>query len=147
MKRTSACPARSIKLPPPGEPLTFAYRMHWLADELARVPGVAHVVQTRRGWGYRKTPAPTDAVQFHVDFAGPALEALSDGAPVEARVSGDENVRSLRAQAYPNPGRGGWRVSIEFRRRDIAKPVELRAFLRLGDRALSETWSYALPAE
>ena len=135
------------QLPPPGEPLAFAYRMHWLTDELARVPGVAHVVQTRRGWGYRKTPPPTDAVQLHVDFAGPALEAVGDDAPVEARVSGDENVRGLKAHAYPNPGRGGWRVSIEFRRRDMAKPAELRAFLRLGDRALSETWSYALPAE
>ena len=86
-------------------------------------------------------------MQLHVDFAGPALDAVGNEAPVEARVSGDENVRGLRVQAYPNPGRGGWRVSIEFRRRDIAKPVELRAFLRLGDRALSETWSYALPAD
>jgi glucans biosynthesis protein len=134
-------------LPPPGQPIDVSYRMHWLADDAARVPGVAHVVQTRRGWGFHKTPLPPDAVQFHIDFAGPALEGLPEDAPIEARVNGDDNVRALHAHAYPNPGRGGWRMTLDFRRKDIAKPVELRAFLRLGARALSETWSYALPAE
>jgi len=42
---------------------------------------------------------------------------------------------------------GGWRVMVDFQRGDAKQPVELRAFLRSGTRTLSETWSYALPAE
>jgi glucans biosynthesis protein len=38
-------------------------------------------------------------------------------------------------------------VTVDFKRVDAKQPVELRAFLRAGTRTLSETWSYALPAE
>jgi periplasmic glucans biosynthesis protein len=38
-------------------------------------------------------------------------------------------------------------VTLDFERLATNRPLELRSFLRLGDRTLSETWSYALPAE
>jgi glucan biosynthesis protein len=56
-------------------------------------------------------------------------------------------VRALRAYAYPNTERGGWRVSLEFDRIDDRQPVELRLQLRLADKLLSETWAYALAPE
>jgi glucans biosynthesis protein len=34
-----------------------------------------------------------------------------------------------------------WRGNVEFEL-DGGEPVDLRAYLRLGDRALSETWLY-----
>jgi periplasmic glucans biosynthesis protein len=136
-------PARML---PPGEPINIAYRMYWLADDTPRMSG-ARVVQSRRGYGYRKTPAPPDAVQFHVDFAGPPLQGLDDDAPIEAMVTGDDNVRGLHAHAYPNPAVGGWRMTLDFQRRDLSRPVELRAYLRMGPKVLSETWAYALPPE
>jgi glucan biosynthesis protein len=53
----------------------------------------------------------------------------------------------LRAIAYPNTDRGGWRVSVEFDRIDVGRPVELRLQLQLAGNPLSETWAYALAPE
>jgi glucans biosynthesis protein len=130
-------------LPPPGLPIAMGWRMHWAAEAATQPPG-ARVVQTRLGHGYRETPIPPQRLQFHLDFDGPTLAELPADAAVEAVVSGDDNARALRAVAYPNPARGGWRVSIDVERADAGRALELRAFLRLGDRTLSETWSYAL---
>jgi glucans biosynthesis protein len=134
------------RLPPPGEPIDFAWRVHWTRDDL---PGtaLARAQQTRRGHGYRSIPPPPGLLQFHVDFAGPSLQALPDGAAVEAVASSNANVRGLRANAYPNPERGGWRVSLDFERVDARQPVELRLQLQLAGNLLSETWAYALAPE
>lgn len=80
-----------------------------------------------------------------VDFQGPALKKLAADAKVEAMVSADGNAQILERDAYPNPASGGWRMTLRLRRQDEAKPVELRGFLRSGEHAISETWSYLLP--
>ena len=134
------------KTPAPGQPIDLAYRMHWLGDDTQLVPG-AHVTQSRIGHGFHKIPPPSSAVQFHIDFVGPALQGLDDDSPVEAMVTGDDNVRGIKAHAYPNPETGGWRMTLDFQRISAQRPAELRAFLRMGSKVLSETWSYALPAE
>ncbi|MBT9598259.1 MAG: glucan biosynthesis protein G [Vitreoscilla sp.] len=131
------------RLPAPGQPLELAWRLHWTGDETIGPPA-ARVVQTRRGFGYREARIAPGLEQFHLDFAGPGLEA---GGAVEAVVTGDTNLRKLRSHAYPNTAAGGWRVTLEFERVDPARPVELRAFLRQDGRVLSETWSYALAPE
>lgn len=132
------------RLPAPGEPLDVGWRLRWQGDALLRPPG-AHVVQTRAGIGYREGAVERGRTQLHLDFDGDALRSLPPGTEVEAVVTAGGNAERLRAHAYPNPAAGGWRVSIEFFRRDPRQPVELRAFLRAGERVLSETWSYALP--
>jgi len=138
-------PART---PAPGERFELAWRLHWSGAEAAGPP-LARVLQSRQGFGYREVALDPGRVQFHVDFAGPGLDAGCDGGatPVEAVASGNDNVRALRAIAYPNPVRGGCRVTLEFERIDRARAVELRAFLRRGAQALSETWSYAMAPE
>jgi glucans biosynthesis protein len=134
------------QVPPPGKPIELSWRVHWTLDGVPRAAG-AWVLQTRRGHGFRPDETPENQLQFQIDFAGPALAGLGAKDNVEAVVSGSPNVRALRAHAYPNEGRGGWRVSLEFERIDKSQPVELRAYLRHGDTALSETWSYALAPE
>ncbi|MBE2242153.1 MAG: glucan biosynthesis protein G [Burkholderiaceae bacterium] len=133
--------------PAPGTPLALDYRVHWA---LAGVPPAAGatVLQTRRGHGYREGAVPPNELQFQIDFAGRALQGLAPGAVIDVVASGNDNVRKLRAHAYPNPQTGGWRVSLAFERIDAARPVELRAQLRDAAGAiLSETWSYALAPE
>lgn len=129
------------KLPAPGEPVEFAWRLT-VSDRQPLPPG-AWVVQSRRGHGWREGTIPAGHQQYHLDFAGPALEGLAEDA-VEAVASGDANVRGLRATAYPNPALPGWRVSLDFERIDPSQAAELRVFLRRGSRVLSETWSHAL---
>lgn len=38
-------------------------------------------------------------------------------------------------------------MTVRLKRADDAKPVELRGYLRLGGSAISETWSYLVPAQ
>jgi periplasmic glucans biosynthesis protein len=132
--------------PAPGEPFDMAWRVHWTRDEL---PGtdLAHVQQTRRGHGFLSAPPRPGQQQLHVDFAGPSLQALPEGAKVEPVLSGNRNAGLLRANAYPNGERGGWRVTVDFERMDPQQPVELRLQLRSAGKLLSETWAYALAPE
>ena len=116
-----------------------------VSDNKPTPPG-AWVVQSRRGHGYREAVIPAAHMQYHVDFAGPALEGVADDA-VEAVATANANVRGLRAIAHRNVVTGGWRVTLDFERVDARQPVELRAFLRAGTRTLSETWSYAMAAD
>ncbi len=134
------------RLPPAGQPIDIAWRVHWTRDDLPATP-LARVQQTRRGHGFQAAPLAPERRQLHVDFAGASLQALAEGAAVEAVASGNANVRGLRANAYPHIERGRWRVSLDFERIDARQPVELRLQLRLAGNLLSETWAYALSPE
>jgi glucans biosynthesis protein len=133
------------RAPAPVDPYDFEYRMLWQKDAETHPPQ-AWVVQTRRGRGYMRKP--DDSVSFVIDWKGPALERLGADAKLEANieavVSADANGRILEVNAWPNEATGGWRSTLRLRRVDDAKPVELRAFLRSGGNAISETWSYIL---
>jgi periplasmic glucans biosynthesis protein len=137
-------------LPPPGEALELAYRLHWQASEKTlpqSSTGLAHTVQSRRGRSWAE-PLPGE-VQHLLDFEGPALAALPPGAAVEAVASTGPGGRVLGAHAYPLPPElgGGWRLQLRVQRDDSTQPLELRAFLRSGTTTLTETWAALLPPE
>ncbi len=128
------------QLPPIGAPIDLAWRVHWTLGEPV-ASSLARVLQSRRGHdGFTATPPPGKQ-QLHVDFAGLSLQALDAAAAVEAAVGANNNVRGLRAHAYPNPECGGCRVNLDFERIDARQPVELRLQLRLAGNLLSETWA------
>jgi glucans biosynthesis protein len=131
------------RVPPPGQPLDIAWRMYWEGGA-ERAPG-AYVVQSRKGRSFAEL-GPGE-VQYVVDFAGGALSSLSDEDPVQAVVSATGGARIQETNAYRHPVTGGWRMTVRVQRTDMAKPMELRAFLKLGSQVLSETWSYAIPPE
>ncbi len=76
----------------------------------------------------------------------PARKLPAD-ARVEGVVSSDAGVEILRRHTYRNEATGGWRMALEMRRADTSKPAALRAFLRLDNNQVSETWSYILPVD
>ena len=129
-------------LPAPGEPLEFAYEIGWQGDKQQQPPG-SWATQSRRGIGYAResASAPADQVQYVVDFAGPALDALPADATVRAVVSADGNGRLLEQLAYRNPATRSWRMTVRVQRLDPTRPVELRAFLQHDNHILSETWT------
>ena len=132
------------RLPAPGQPLSLAYTMRWQGDAQQRPPG-AWTQQSRRGRGHQ-TPQPGE-LQFNVDFAaGAPCKLPDDAAPGVALTTGD-NARQLLANAYRHPFTKGWRMTLKVQRRDAKQPLELRAFLTCGPDVLTETWTYALPAE
>ena len=127
----------------------FSYRLGWqMSGET--LPPLASVTQTRSG----RAPGEggENEIWLRVDFAGPALAALSPDAAVKADFSIDPNGELIDMTVRRNDSTAGQRMIIRMRRRDDAKPVELRAQLqgvgKDGKPALlSETWSYILPGE
>jgi glucans biosynthesis protein len=135
------------QLPAPGTPLDFAYELSWQGDT-QQLPAGGWTVQSRRGTGYAKdAPARAGEVQYVVDFAGPALEALPAGADVRAVVSTDANGRVVEQNTFPLPQGRRQRLVLRIARNDPAQPVELRAFLQNNDKVLTETWSNILLPE
>lgn len=125
----------------PEAPLAFSYRMHWYGDDPARPPG-GRVVSTRRDRGTYE-----GAHRFVIDFEGEKLATLPPETVLRGMVSatpaGGEPGELLEQVVVHNPVTRGWRLVFQVRPGGD-DPLELRAFLQLGDDTLTETWSYLL---
>lgn len=123
--------------PKADHPFEARYRLHWLRDDPNLPPG-GRVVATRRDRGNRE-----NVVRFVVDFAGGELEGIPAETVVHGVVtiaSGESAAELLDQQVVKNPFTGGWRLVFQVRPKR-SEPIELRAYLMLGQRVLTETWS------
>jgi len=124
-----------------GSALAFSYRLHWLADEPYPAAGTARTVATRIGRGGEPgKPRPQGVHKFVVEFDGPALKAIGKGdepAPVIDASRG--SISYVFAEPVPRTDR--WRVQFDLTV-EGGDPVELRMYLALDGRPLSETWLY-----
>ena len=127
------------RLPAPGEPLEFTYRIHWQGERTFQRPPGAWVTQTRVGRGYRELAE--NEHQFTVDFTGPSLAALPSSTPIRAVVTAPANGEILETNAYFVEATGTWRMVVRVTQLDITMPTELRGFLQHGEDVLTETWS------
>jgi glucans biosynthesis protein len=134
---TSATP------PEPEKPFSYGYKIT-ASLELARLSPNGRAVNTfetsAKALGSAE-PIRPGTQRFLVDFAGGDLGYyVSDPAQVELVVSAS-NGQVVRASLAANPHIEGLRALF-----DVAiKPgqiADLRAFLRAGDRTLTETWTY-----
>lgn len=128
------------KPPKPNEPLVVQYSLTWFGDDTIGPPG-GRVIATRRDRGNQD-----DAYRFVIDFAGGALGSIAADTVLRGAVtvaSGDDTAEILEQQVVKNEPLGGWRLTFQVRPRRN-DPIELRAYLDLGGRALTETWSYQL---
>ncbi len=136
------------RLPEKGQPVWFSYRMLWQYPGPSRPPA-GRVVATRIAKGRNDKTR-----MFVIDFAGERLESLPADKPLTAVISAEPKAKLIEQQLYKNSVTGGWRLVFQVGFEDpsslekvlpaIRRPVvELRAFLKLGDNALTETWSYA----
>ena len=133
---TPAAPVRA------GDALNFRYRLYWGA-EAPTASGVAQVVSTRVGPGGRPgQPRPPGETKLVVDFEGGALAGLDRSSGVEPVVNIARG-RIEAAVAYPIAGTKTWRLMLDVTVLD-SDSADVRAFLRRGGAALSETWSYQL---
>ena len=125
-----------------GESLDFAYTIHWQGKD-QQLPPNGWVTQSRRGTGYTRLDAETlsQQTQFTIDFAGPALDALPDNAPVQGIATASAGGRVLESLVYKNPANGTWRLTLRVQRIHPQEPIELRAYLQHHHQTLSETWT------
>jgi len=122
--------------------------MLWHYPGLSRPPA-GRVMATRIAKGRNDK-----AKVFMIDFSGERMESLPADKPLTAVISVEPRGKLIEQQLYKNSVTGGWRLVFQIGFEDpsslekvlpaIRRPVvELRAFLKLGDSALTETWSYA----
>lgn len=135
-------------VPAKGEQASYAYRMSWHFPNGGRPPG-GRVTATRVAKG------KTDKIRkFLVDFDGGRLDAIPADAALTAVVTVDGKARLVEQQLYKNRVTKGWRLVFQVSfdeptSLDKVMPVtkrpaaELRAFLKMGESALTETWTYS----
>ncbi len=139
------------KLPDAGKPLDFSYRLHFTRDENElHSPDTAWVKDTLRSAGDVKQSnlvrQPDGTVAFTVDFVGKAMSQLAADTQVAPQVSVGSNADVVEQSVRYNPVTKGWRLVLRLRVKDNKQPTEMRAALVSGDKTLTETWSYQLPA-
>lgn len=122
---------------------TVEYRLHWL-DRVPSENGLAEVVATRTGrGGIPGHPRPPGVHKFVIDFQGSRLDGLDRQSGVEPVVSASAGGEVQNAYTLPVVGKDAtWRLVFDLAT-TTTEPIELRAYLRRADDALSETWLYA----
>ena len=125
-----------------GDALAYKYRLHWAGDEPSPTP-LARIVATRLGNGGQPgQPRPKGVRKFMVEFKGPPLESLPSGVRPEAVLTASRGSFSyIFTEAVPNDVPGHWRAQFDFASSG-SDPVEMRLFLRVDGKPLSETWLY-----
>lgn len=123
-----------------GSEIAFDYRISWCADEPSPPP-VGRVYSTRLGiGGIPGQPRPQGVVKYVIDFVGGELGTLGQDDGVEAVVSASSGKVS-GVYALPVVGTKRWRAFFDFEATGEAA-VDMRLFLKAGDKTLTETWLY-----
>ncbi len=125
-----------------GSDFEFSYRLHWLADE-PYPSSLARCVATRLGNGGQPgKPRPKGVRKFMVEFLGGPLESLPFGVKPEPVLWASRGTFSyIYTEAVFDGVPGHWRAQFDLTV-DGTDPVEMRLFLKNGDKVLSENWLY-----
>lgn len=130
---------------PPGKPLSLAYTLSFGGPAVVNTP-MAQAQDTYLGSGNLIGGGHVPgSYRFIVDFAGGPLAAHDPKTPVTGVVTALEEGQIIESFVeYLEPD-SQWRLSI-LAKPAANRPLALRAFLKEGDKTLSETWTYYLPA-
>jgi glucans biosynthesis protein len=125
-----------------GDSMSLDYRLYWQNSDPAYPKTIAKVVATRLGRGGipGQNPWPRDTHKFVVDFTGGPLMQMQqrfDLTPVATTSRGKID----NAYVVKVVGTDRWRALFDLQVEGNA-PVDLRLFLKLDNKTLSETWIY-----
>jgi periplasmic glucans biosynthesis protein len=127
----------------PGREVVFSYRIKSILDADDLHPGgrAINTYQAKPKALGSGEPEQRGARRFIVDFAGGDLAYhLSDPERVQL-VPSISSGRITRSFVIPNPKTEGFRAFIDVVT-EPNQPADIRAFLRAGSKALTETWLY-----
>jgi glucans biosynthesis protein len=132
------CPREQLKA---GQNRRYRYRLQWLAD-IPFPNSLARATATWTGIGGRPGHKRPEGVRkFVIDFQGAAFKGLGREDGVELVVTPS---RGTLSNDYCHPvvdQRERWRALFDLEATG-PEPVDIRAFLRRGERALTETWVF-----
>ncbi|MGQ0595133.1 MAG: glucan biosynthesis protein [Gammaproteobacteria bacterium] len=120
-----------------GQAWTFDYRLKFLVNSSPAPPG-GKAISTRAG-ASGAGRLDSSKRKFVIDFAGERLRDLSPEARVEPVLTASSG-RIIKPEIYKNLITGSWRLVFEFAPDPRHDPVDFRAYLRLANETLTETW-------
>lgn len=132
---------------PIGVPQTYEYRLLWYHGSFTHPP-LGYTYATRTG------DAGDGGQRFVIDFKSKALNLLEPPSNVEGVITCGKGAIVTEQRVEKNTHIGGWRLSFVVRPDQAPSalekvlpnrrpPVDLRAFLKINDTTLTETWNYA----
>ncbi len=126
-----------------GQEMLFSYRLYWgthmpysspLAQTLATRTGIGGTVGQKRQYY---------SWHFAVDFAGGELGALAKDANVEAVITTSHGSTTEHVTAHYVEEFKGYRALFDVRPADDSNDaIDLRMYLRIDGKPLTETWIY-----
>ena len=125
-----------------GQTLAFRYKIYW--RDLDPFPGaLARCVASRLGMGaVQGAPRSKVLRKFMVEFQGPNLTSLADGATPEAVLTASRgSFSNVAVEPSPNGVTDLWRTQFDLDPQGT-DPIEMRCFLRFEGKPLTETWTY-----
>jgi glucans biosynthesis protein len=130
-----------------GDRHDLKYRLHWLADEPYPDQDIARTIATRMGRGGEPgKPRPPGVFKIVAEFDNPAvMRRIPYGVFPEVVVTASRGTIQ-RPFSEPVPNGNVWRATFDLAV-DGSDPVELRMFLRLNGKPLTETWLYQFHPE
>jgi periplasmic glucans biosynthesis protein len=133
------CPKKPVA---PGDSISVAYRLHWLAEE-PYPAALGRCLATRLGRGGQPgRPRPVGLRKFEAEFLGGPLAEIPFGVKPELVLWASRGAFSnVYAEAVPDDVPGHWRAVFDLSV-EGNEPVEMRLFLKYGERVLTETWLY-----
>ena len=124
-----------------GSQRRYSYRLSWV-DDIPFPPALGQATATWTGLGGRPGHKRPEGVRkFVIDFQGQVFDGVRRDDGVEIVVTPS---RGTISNAYTHPvvdQRERWRALFDLTATG-SEPVDIRAYLRKGDRALTETWVY-----
>lgn len=122
-----------------GKEMAFDYRLYFTLDE--RLPAALGKAEATRIGAAGIDPPDSKRRRFVVDFASQPFRYYPEDAQIEAEVDASAGAVE-NAIVHKNAETGAWRLSFELDPGQVEAPIELRAWLRSGREALTETWLY-----
>ena len=125
-----------------GDSLSFDYRLYWQNVEPDYPKSIARAVATRIGRGGvpGQTPWPANKRKFSIDWQGGTLDQLKQRYDVTPVVN-VSNGKAEGAYVVKVVDTDRWRSLFDITV-DGKAPIDLRCYLKLGDKTLTETWIY-----
>jgi len=133
-------PARPYE---PGQEVSLSYRLRAATANAEMHPGgkVVNTFQTPPRASGSNGPSDPTHRRFLVDFAGGNLSYYF-GAPEQVQLVPSTSMGQItHTFLMPNDHTGGFRAAIDVKL-ERGQSTDLRAFLKAGNRTLTETWTY-----
>ncbi len=134
--------------PEPNKPFSYGYRLTagLGLSRLSPNGRALNTYQTTAAALGSAEPVTPGSRRFIIDFIGGDLPYYAADPQLVEVVPSTSQGKIVRSFIVPNPHTKGFRAAMDVQL-DSGQATDLRAFLRTGSRALTETWTYPWRAE